>query len=107
MAKQTEVKDPKRIQAWTVDREKLHGLDEAITAVKANAAVTRSPIALVISVISAIAYGELKKYSPLRAAPEVASIAICSATRWMACVRSMSCVCTRLAIRKSPPASTR
>ena len=37
MAKQTEVKRPKRQQAWSVDANKLHGLDEAIAAVKANA----------------------------------------------------------------------
>ncbi len=37
MAKQTEVKLTKREQGWTVERDKLHGLEEAITAVKANA----------------------------------------------------------------------
>jgi large subunit ribosomal protein L1 len=37
MAKQTEIKLAKRVQAWSVDRNKLHGLDEAIAAVKANA----------------------------------------------------------------------
>ena len=37
MAKQTEIKLPKRQQAWSVDANKLHGLDEAIAAVKANA----------------------------------------------------------------------
>jgi large subunit ribosomal protein L1 len=37
MAKQNEKKLPKREQAWTVDREKLHGLEEAVAAVKANA----------------------------------------------------------------------
>jgi large subunit ribosomal protein L1 len=37
MAKQTQIKEAKRVQAWNVDSTKLHGLDEAITAVKANA----------------------------------------------------------------------
>ena len=37
MAKQAQVKLTKREQAWTVDAEKLHGVEEAITAVKANA----------------------------------------------------------------------
>ncbi|MGC1305398.1 MAG: 50S ribosomal protein L1 [Caulobacteraceae bacterium] len=37
MAKQTEQKLPKRIKAWTVDREKFHGLEEAVATVKANA----------------------------------------------------------------------
>jgi large subunit ribosomal protein L1 len=37
MAKQTEVKLPKRQQAWNVPAEKLHGVEEAIAAVKANA----------------------------------------------------------------------
>jgi large subunit ribosomal protein L1 len=37
MAKQTEIKLPKRQQAWAVDRDKLHGLEEAVAAVKANA----------------------------------------------------------------------
>jgi large subunit ribosomal protein L1 len=32
-----EPKQPKRIKAWSVDREKLHGLDEAVQVVKANA----------------------------------------------------------------------
>ncbi len=37
MAKQTQVKLTKREQAWSVDANKLHGVEEAITAVKANA----------------------------------------------------------------------
>ena len=37
MAKQTEIKTTKRQQAWSVDREKLHALDEAVATVKANA----------------------------------------------------------------------
>ena len=37
MAKQTQVKLTKREQGWTVERDKLHGVEEAITAVKANA----------------------------------------------------------------------
>jgi large subunit ribosomal protein L1 len=37
MAKQTQIKEAKRVQAWNVDSTKLHGLDEAIAAVKANA----------------------------------------------------------------------
>ena len=37
MAKDTQPKESKRIQAWSVDREKLHGLDEAVKVVKANA----------------------------------------------------------------------
>jgi large subunit ribosomal protein L1 len=37
MAKETQIKYAKRVQAWSVDRNKLHGLDEAIAAVKANA----------------------------------------------------------------------
>jgi large subunit ribosomal protein L1 len=37
MAKQAEVKSTKRQQGWSVDRNKLHGLDEAVAAVKANA----------------------------------------------------------------------
>jgi large subunit ribosomal protein L1 len=37
MAKETQIKQAKRVQAWSVDRNKLHGLDEAIAAVKANA----------------------------------------------------------------------
>ena len=37
MAKPAQVKLTKREQAWTVDREKLHGLEEAVAAVKANA----------------------------------------------------------------------
>jgi large subunit ribosomal protein L1 len=37
MAKETQIKHAKRVQAWSVDRNKLHGLDEAIAAVKANA----------------------------------------------------------------------
>ncbi len=37
MAKPIQIRETKRVQAWTVDREKLHGLDEAIAAVKANA----------------------------------------------------------------------
>jgi large subunit ribosomal protein L1 len=37
MAKQTEIKLPKRQQAWTVDAGKLHGLEEAVATVKANA----------------------------------------------------------------------
>jgi large subunit ribosomal protein L1 len=37
MAKQIETKLPKRLKAWTVDREKLHGLEEAVKTVKANA----------------------------------------------------------------------
>ena len=37
MAKQTEAKLPKRQQAWSVDANKLHGLEEAVATVKANA----------------------------------------------------------------------
>jgi large subunit ribosomal protein L1 len=37
MAKETQIKQAKRVQAWSVDRDKLHGLDEAIATVKANA----------------------------------------------------------------------
>jgi large subunit ribosomal protein L1 len=37
MAKQTQIKEAKRIQAWNVDSTKLHGLNDAIAAVKANA----------------------------------------------------------------------
>ncbi len=37
MAKQAQIKLTRREQAWSVDREKLHGLEEAIAAVKANA----------------------------------------------------------------------
>ncbi len=37
MAKQAQVKLTKREQAWSVDANKLHALEEAITAVKANA----------------------------------------------------------------------
>ncbi len=37
MAKQAQVKLTKREQAWTVDANKLHAVEEAITAVKANA----------------------------------------------------------------------
>ncbi|WP_158914985.1 50S ribosomal protein L1 [Caulobacter sp. S45] len=37
MAKQTEKKLPKRQQGWTVQAEKLHGLEDAVKAVKANA----------------------------------------------------------------------
>ena len=37
MAKQAQVMLTKREQAWSVDANKLHGLEEAITAVKANA----------------------------------------------------------------------
>jgi large subunit ribosomal protein L1 len=37
MAKDIQIKQAKRVQAWSVDRNKLHGLDEAIAAVKANA----------------------------------------------------------------------
>ena len=37
MAKQVQAKLTKREQAWSVDSNKLHGLEEAITAVKANA----------------------------------------------------------------------
>ncbi len=37
MAKQAQVKLTKREQAWTVTADKLHGVEEAITAVKANA----------------------------------------------------------------------
>ena len=37
MAKQTEIKLPKRQQAWNVDANKLHGVEEALAAVKANA----------------------------------------------------------------------
>jgi large subunit ribosomal protein L1 len=37
MAKQAEKKLPKRLQAWNVDANKLHGLEEAVAAVKANA----------------------------------------------------------------------
>ena len=37
MAKQIEVKRTKREQAWTVDANKLHGVEEAVAAVKANA----------------------------------------------------------------------
>lgn len=37
MAKQTEIKLPKRQQAWSVDANKLHGVEEAVAAVKANA----------------------------------------------------------------------
>ena len=37
MAKQTEIKLPKRLQAWSVDANRLHALEEAVAAVKANA----------------------------------------------------------------------
>ena len=37
MAKQVQTKLTKREQAWSVDANKLHALEEAITAVKANA----------------------------------------------------------------------
>ena len=37
MAKQTEIKSTKRQQAWSLDREKLHGVAEAVAVVKANA----------------------------------------------------------------------
>jgi large subunit ribosomal protein L1 len=37
MAKTNEPKLAKRVQAWSVDANKLHGLDEAVAAVKANA----------------------------------------------------------------------
>ena len=37
MAKQTQAKLSKREQAWSVDANKLHGLEEAVAAVKANA----------------------------------------------------------------------
>ena len=37
MAKAVQIKQTKRVQAWSVDREKLYGLDEALQAVKANA----------------------------------------------------------------------
>ena len=37
MAKQVQAKLTKREQAWSVDSNKLHALEEAITAVKANA----------------------------------------------------------------------
>ena len=37
MAKQVQAKLTKREQAWSVDANKLHALEEAITAVKANA----------------------------------------------------------------------
>ena len=37
MAKQAQVKLTKREQAWTVDANKLHAVEDAITAVKANA----------------------------------------------------------------------
>ena len=37
MAKQVQAKLTKREQAWSVDSNRLHGLEEAITAVKANA----------------------------------------------------------------------
>ncbi len=37
MAKQNEKKLPKRLQAWNVDANKMHGLEEAVAAVKANA----------------------------------------------------------------------
>jgi large subunit ribosomal protein L1 len=37
MAKQTETKLPKRQQAWNVSADKLHGVEEAVAAVKANA----------------------------------------------------------------------
>ena len=37
MARQVQTKLSKREQAWSVDSNKLHGLEEAITAVKANA----------------------------------------------------------------------
>ena len=37
MAKQTEIKRTKREQAWTVDANKLHALEEAVATVKANA----------------------------------------------------------------------
>jgi large subunit ribosomal protein L1 len=37
MAKQIEAKRTKREQAWTVDANKLHGVEEAVAAVKANA----------------------------------------------------------------------
>ncbi|WP_174299414.1 50S ribosomal protein L1 [Caulobacter sp. S45] len=37
MAKQVQAKLTKREQGWTVERDKLHGVEEAITAVKANA----------------------------------------------------------------------
>ena len=37
MAKTIEVKRTKREKAWTVDADKLHGVEEAVAAVKANA----------------------------------------------------------------------
>ncbi len=37
MAKAVQIKQTKRVQGWSVDREKLYGLDEAVQAVKANA----------------------------------------------------------------------
>ena len=37
MAKQIEIKRSKRQQAWSVDANKLHGLEEAVATVKANA----------------------------------------------------------------------
>jgi large subunit ribosomal protein L1 len=37
MAKPVQIKEAKRVQAWTVDSTKLHGLNDAIAAVKANA----------------------------------------------------------------------